>query len=87
MNYCKCNYREVRAGDGVGENRLPEVSTRFLLTTSALVTCAVLPEGVVLVGAVDYRTFLWGYKNDHLLSVAGRQFGQELIWKHEAHYH
>ncbi len=66
---------------------LAEVGTRFLLTTSALVISWVLAEGAVLIGAVDYRTFLGGYEQDNPLSVAGRQFDKELLWRHDPSSH
>lgn len=64
-----------------------EVGTRFLLTTSALVISWVLAEGAVLVGVVDYRSALGGYEQDNPLSIAGRQFDKELLWRHDPFYH
>jgi hypothetical protein len=66
---------------------LSEVGIRFLLTTSALVSFWLLAEGAVLMGALDYRTFLGGYEQDNPLSVAGRQFDKELLWRHDPYYH
>lgn len=66
---------------------LSETGTRFLLATSSIVICWVLAEGAVLMRAVDYRTFFGGYEQHNPLSVAGRQFDKELIWRHDPYYH
>lgn len=65
---------------------LSEAGTRFLLTTGSLVFCWLLAEGAVLVGAVDYRSLLGAYESGTALSVTGRQFDRELLWRHESHY-
>ncbi len=66
---------------------LSEVGTRFLLTTSALIVCWLLAESAVLLGLIDYRTLLGRYEQGNPLSVAGRQFDDELLWRHDAYYH
>jgi hypothetical protein len=65
---------------------LAEVGTRFLLTTGSLVMCWALAEGAVLLGIVDYRTFFGAYEPGNPLSIAGRQFDPELIWRHDPYY-
>lgn len=69
--------------------RLPlsEVGIRFLLTTGTFVACWLLAEGAALVGAVDYRTVLGAYEQGNPLSMAGRQFDKELLWRHDPYYH
>ena len=69
--------------------RLPlsEVGTRFLLTTSALLFCWIIAESAVLAGVIDYRLLLGGFEEDNPLSVAGRKFDKELLWRHEPFYH
>lgn len=66
---------------------LPEVGARFLLTTSALVGCWLLAEGAVLVGLIDYRTLFGKFEQGNPLSIAGRRFDNELLWRHDAYYH
>lgn len=65
---------------------LSEVGTRFLLTTGSLMMCWALAEGAVLVGAVDYRTFFGTYERGNPLSIAGRRFDPELLWRHDPYY-
>ena len=69
-------------------NRMPlsETGTRFLLTTGSLVFCWVLAEGAVLLGLVDYRVLFGSYESGTALSVAGRRFDKELLWRHDPHY-
>lgn len=65
---------------------LSETGTRFLLTTGSLLFCWLLAEGVVLTNLVDYRTLFGAYESGTALSVTGRRFDRELLWRHEAHY-
>jgi hypothetical protein len=69
-------------------NRMPlsETGTRFLLTTGSLLFCWVLAEGAVLLGLVDYRVLFGSYESGTALSVAGRRFDKELLWRHDPHY-
>ncbi|MCC2640548.1 MAG: rane protein of unknown function [Nitrospira sp.] len=65
---------------------LPEVGTRFLLTTGAIALCLLVVEGAVLIGAVDYRSLLGSYEQDNVLSLPGRRFDNELLWRHDPYY-
>lgn len=65
---------------------LSETGTRFLLTTGSLLFCWLLAEGAVLTHLVDYRTLFGAYEPGTALSVTGRRFDRELLWRHEAHY-
>jgi len=65
---------------------LSETGTRFLLTTGSLVFCWVLAEGAVLLDLVDYRALFGSYESGTALSVAGRRFDKELLWRHDPHY-
>lgn len=69
-----------------GQVSLPEAGTRFLLTTGSLLFCWVLAEGAVLIDLVDYRALFGSYESGTALSVAGRRFDKELLWRHDPHY-
>lgn len=66
---------------------LSEVGTRFLLTTSALIVCWLLAESAALLGLIDYRTPFGRFEQGNPLSIAGRQFDNELLWRHDSYYH
>ena len=66
---------------------LSEVGKRFLLTTSALVGCWLLAESAALFRLIDYRALLGRFEQGNPLSIAGRRFDNELLWRHEAYYH
>jgi len=65
---------------------LSETGTRFLLTTGSIAFCWVLAEGAVLIDLVDYRALFGSYESGTALSVAGRRFDKELLWRHDPHY-
>lgn len=65
---------------------LSETGTRFLLTTGSLLLCLVIAEGAVLLNLVDYRALFGSYESRTALSVAGRRFDKELLWRHDPHY-
>lgn len=66
---------------------LSEVGARFLLTTGALAACWLLAESAALLGLMDYRTLFGRFEEGNPLSIAGRQFDNELLWRHDAYYH
>ena len=65
---------------------LSETGTRFLLTTGSLLFCWLLAEGAVLIGLVDYRSLFGSYQSATALSVTGRRFDKELLWRHDPYY-
>lgn len=65
---------------------LSETGSRFLLTTGSLVFCWLLAEGAVMIGAIDFRTLLGAYEPGTALSMEGRRYDKELLWRHDPHY-
>lgn len=65
---------------------LRETGSRFLLTTSALICCWILAESATLFRLVDYRALFGSHESGTALSMTGRRFDSELVWRHDPHY-
>lgn len=63
-----------------------ELGKRFILTTVSILSCFLIAEGTVLVGAADYRAVFGTFHLRHALDVAGRRFDPELVWVREPYY-
>jgi hypothetical protein len=63
-----------------------ELGKRFILTTVSILSCFLIAEGTVLVGAADYRSVFGPSDLKHALDVAGRRFDPELVWVHDPYY-
>lgn len=65
---------------------LQETGLRFLLTTGTLIFCWILAEGATLFRLIDYRALFGSYESGTALSLTGRRFDSELLWRHDPHY-
>ncbi|MBS0170865.1 MAG: hypothetical protein JSR62_10970 [Nitrospira sp.] len=65
---------------------LQETGARFLLTTSALICCWILAESATLLRVIDYRALFGSHESGTALSMTGRRFDSELVWRHDPHY-
>jgi hypothetical protein len=63
-----------------------ELGRRFILTTCTLLACLFIAEATVLLGIVDYRRVFNTFDFKHALSIAGRRFDPELLWRRDPYY-